>query len=53
MNKTFSLKQISRTGNLDAILIPPQHQLVLMARYKEIESVKPKMRQKEIAKELG
>ena len=53
MNNTFSLEQKSRTGNLDAILIIRQHKLDLMARFMEIKSNNPKMKQKEIAKEIG
>ena len=53
MNNTFSLEQISRTGNLDANLILLQHKLDLMARFMEMKSVNPKIKRKEIARELG
>ena len=53
MNKTFSLEQISRTGEVDANSILRQHKLGLMARFLEMKTVNPKMKQKEIAKDLG
>ena len=52
MNNTFSLEQMSRTGNLDANLILRQHTLDLMARFMEIKSINPKLKEKEIGKEL-
>ena len=45
MSKTFSLEQISRTGNLDANLILCRHKLGLMARFMEIKSINPNMKQ--------
>ena len=53
MNNTFSLEQIWRTGTLDANLIPRQHKLGLMAKFMEIKSTNPRLRQVDIAKELG
>ena len=53
MNNTFSLGQKSRTGNLDANLILPQHKLHLMARFMEFKFINPKMKRKERATELG
>ena len=53
MNNTFSLEKISRTVNLDANLIPRQQNLDLIARFMESKSINPKMKRKEIAKELG
>ena len=53
MNKTFSVEQISRTGNINANLLLRPHKLDLMTRIKEIKSINPKMKQKEIATELG
>ena len=50
---TFSSKQMSGTGNIDADLLLRQHKINLMGRFKEIESTNPKMEQMEIAKELG
>ena len=53
MNNTFSLEQISKTGNLDSNLILRQYKLNLIARFMEIKSVNPKIRQDKIAKEVG
>ena len=53
MNNTFSLKQISKTGNLDANLILRQYKLDIMARFMETKSNNPKLTQKQIAKSLG
>ena len=53
MKNNFSLKQISKTGNLDANLMSRQNKLDLMARFMDIKSVKPRLRQDQIAKELG
>ena len=52
MNKTFSLKQISKTGNLDSNLILRQFQLDFLAKFMEIKSVNPNLIQDQIAKEL-
>ena len=53
MKNTFSPEQKSRTGNLDASLIFHQHKLDLMARFMEIKSINPEMKQKKIAEALG
>ena len=53
MNNTFSLEQISKTGNLDSNLILRHYKLDLMARFLEIISVNPKIRQDKLAKEFG
>ena len=53
MNHTISLEQISRTANLDANLIVRRHKLDLKAPFMEIKSINPKMKQKEIAREVG
>ena len=53
MNITFSLEQISKTGNLDSNLILGQNKLDLMARFIYIKSVNSKLRQDQIAKDLG
>ena len=42
MNDTFSLQQISQTGNLDSNLILRQYKFDLMARFMEIKSNNPK-----------
>ena len=41
MNNTFSLEQISKTGNPIFYLLLRQHKLDLMARFMEIKSVYP------------
>ena len=53
MNNTFLSKQTSKTGNLDANLILRQYKPDLTSRFVAIKSFKPKLAQKEIAKELG
>ena len=53
MNNTFSLQQISQTGNVDSDLITRHYKLDLMARFMEIKSINPKLKESEIAKELG
>ena len=53
MNNTFSLQQISRTGNFDANLISRQYKLNLMADFMWVKYEKPKMKQSEIANRIG
>ena len=53
LNNTFSLQQISRTSNLDANLISRQFKLNLMADFMQIKYKNPKMKQSEIANQLG
>ena len=53
MKKTYLLKQISKTGNLDATLMSRQNKLDLLARFIEIKSVKHRIRQDQIGKEIG
>ena len=53
MNNTFSTQQISQTGYLDSNLILRQLKLDLIAKYLEIKSINPKLRQDQITKELG
>ena len=43
MNITFSLEQLSRTGNLDANSISRQYKLDSMARFMEIKTMNPKL----------
>ena len=52
MNKTFSLEQRFKTGNLDANLISRQYNIDLTARFMEVKSMIPKLTQREIAEEL-
>ena len=53
MNNTFSLQQMSQTGNVYSVLILRQHKFDLIARFLEIKSMNRKLTQKELAKELG
>ena len=53
MNNIFSLQQISRTSNLDANLISRQYKLNFMADAMPVKYEKPKMKQSEIAHQLG
>ena len=53
MNKSFSLQQISRTGNLDPNLISRQYKLDLMSKFMCIKFENPKMKQSDIANQLG
>ena len=53
MNNTSSLEQISKRRILDASLKLRPHKIDLMSRFMEIESLNPKMKQKEIAREIG
>ena len=53
MNNTFSLEQISKTGNLNADLILRQYKLDIMARFMQRKSECPRLTQEQISKELG
>ena len=53
MGNTFSLQQISRTSNLDANLISRQYKLNLMADFMRVKYENPKIKQSEIANQLG
>ena len=53
MNNSFSLQQLSRTGNLDPNLISRQYKLDLMSKFMCIKFENPKMKQSEIANQLG
>ena len=53
MNNNFSLQQISQAGNLVSILISRQYKFHRIARFMEIESANPKLRQDQLAKDLG
>ena len=53
MINSFSLQQISRTGNLGSSLISRQYTLNLMADFMRMKHENPKMKQSEIANELG
>ena len=53
MNNSFSLKQILKTGNLDLILISRRYKLNLLADLMWIKNEIPKLKQSEIANQLG
>ena len=53
MKISFSVQQISRTGNLDANLISRQYKLNLMADFIRIKYKNPRMKQSEIANQLN
>ena len=53
MNNIFSLQQIQKTSNLDANLISRQYKLNLMADFMIVKYENPRMRQSEIANQLG
>ena len=53
MNNTFSLQQIQKTSNLDANLISRQYKLNLMADFMRIKYENPRLKQNEIANQLG
>ena len=52
MNDIFSLQQASQTGTLAGKLITRQYKLDMRARFLEINSVNPRLRQEQIAKKL-
>ena len=49
----FSLQQIQKTSNLEANLISRQYKLNLMADFMRVKYENPRMRQSEIANQLG
>ena len=53
MNHSFSLQQISRTGNLDPNPISRQNKLDLMFKFMCIKVENPKTKQSEIANQMG
>ena len=53
MNNSFSLQQIQKTSNLDANLISRQYKLNLMAVFMRVKYENPKMKQSQIANQLG
>ena len=53
MNNTFSLQQFSRTSNPDGNLISRQYKLNLMADFMRAKYENPKLKQSEIANQLG
>ena len=53
MSNSFSLQQIPKTSNLDANLISRQYKLNLMADFMRSKYENPRMKQSEIANQLG
>ena len=53
MNKNFSLEQLSKTGDLNADLTMRQYKLDKMAKFREIRSINPKLKQSEKTKGLA
>ena len=53
MNNSFSLQQIQKTSNLDANLIARQYKLNLMSVFLRLKYKNPRMKQPEIANQLG
>ena len=53
MSNSFSLQQIQKTSNLDANLIYRQYKLNLIADFMRVKYENPRMRQSEIANQLG
>ena len=53
MNNSFSQQQIQKTSNLDANLISRQYKLNLMADFMRVKYENSKMKQSEIANQLG
>ena len=53
MNNSFSLQQIQKTSNLDANLISRQYKLNLMADFMKVKCENPRMKQSEIANQIG
>ena len=52
MNYTISLEQLAETGNLNADLITRQHKLDKIAKFMEIKSINPKLKQSEKTRKL-
>ena len=53
MNNSFYLQQIQKTSKLDANLICRQYKLNLMADFMSVKYENPRMKQSEIANQLG
>ena len=53
MIKKFSSEQLAKTSDLKADLIMRQYKLDKMAKFREIKSINPKLKQSELAKELA
>ena len=53
MNNSFTLRQISRTGNPDSNLISHQYKLSLMADFMRLKYENQRFKQSELANQLG
>ena len=53
MKNSFSLEQIQKTSNLDANLISREYKLNLMTDFMRVKYENPKMKQFEVASQLG
>ena len=53
MNNTFFLQKIQKTSNLDTNLISRQYKLHLMADFMRVKYENPKLKQSQIANQLG
>ena len=53
MNNSFSLQQIQKTSNLDANLKSRKYKLILMADFMKVKYENPRMKQSEIANQIG
>ena len=53
MKSSFSFQQISKSSNRDPNLISGQYKPILMAKFMQIEIENPKLKQYEIADQLG
>ena len=53
MNNSFSLQQIQKTSNLDSFLISRQYKLNPMADFMRLKDENLKLKQSEIANQLG
>ena len=52
MNNTFSIERVAKIGDLNADLLMRQYKLYKTAKFMEIKSANPKLKQSEIAREL-
>ena len=53
MNNTYSLQQIGKTSIFDANIIPRHYKLNQMADFEQLKNENPKLKQSEIASQLG
>ena len=53
MNNSFSLQQISKTGNLDSSLVSRQNKLNLYAKFMQINFENLTLKQSKITNQLG